>query len=395
MQATVGKSADTSCTRRRMTGYFLHLGLTGFGGPVALANHMRNDLVDMRGWLKESEYEDGLAIATACPGPLAYQLGVYCGYVRFGIAGALLVAIAFALAPFLIVTLISALYLRYAQAWEVRAIFYGVAPVITALILKACWSLGRKTLKANRRAWLLALGACTVTLVFRQELVSLFAVAGLLGVSLFRPAAKAVSPDKPATSPPGNAHALAVLLLQSPSLKLFLFFLKTGLLVFGSGLVIAPFLKAYVVDDFHWLTDRQFIDAVSVGMVTPGPVVITATFVGYHVAGFWGGVAATLGIFLPAVIFTIFAAPLLQRFRANPYVQGFIQGITTAVIGALAGTTVLVAESAVGDLFTASLAAVGFVATLRWQKLPDALLVGISAVLGLLGFAWLQPTWLA
>lgn len=395
MQATVGKSADTSCTRRRMTGYFLHLGLTGFGGPVALANHMRNDLVDMRGWLKESEYEDGLAIATACPGPLAYQLGVYCGYVRFGIAGALLVAIAFALAPFLIVTLISALYLRYAQAWEVRAIFYGVAPVITALILKACWSLGRKTLKANRRAWLLALGACTVTLVFRQELVSLFAVAGLLGISLFRPAAKAVSSDKPATSPPGNAHALAVLLLQSPSLKLFLFFLKTGLLVFGSGLVIAPFLKAYVVDDYHWLTDRQFIDAVSVGMVTPGPVVITATFVGYHVAGFWGGAAATLGIFLPAVIFTIFAAPLLQRFRANPYVQGFIQGITTAVIGALAGTTVLVAESAIGDLFTASLAAVGLVATLRWQKLPDALLVGISAVLGLLGFAWLQPTWLA
>lgn len=386
----------TVCTRRGMTAYFLRLGLTGFGGPVALANHMRRDLVEQRGWLKETEYEDGLAVATVCPGPLAYQLGVYCGYVRFGVPGALLMAVAFALAPFLIVTLISALYLRYAQAWEVRAIFYGVAPVISALILKACWNLGQKTLKADRLAWLVAIAAGGITLVFREELAGLFVAAGLLGIWMFRPATKPTAADSPPVPPPGTAKAAALLplLMQSPSLKVFLFFFKTGLLVFGSGLVIAPFLKAYVVDDYHWLTDRQFIDAVSVGMVTPGPVVITATFVGYLVAGFWGGAAATIGIFLPSVIFTVIAAPLLRRYRSSPHVQGFIRGITAAVIGALAGTSVLVAESAIGDLFTATLAAVGLTVMLRWQKLPDPMLVGAGAVLGLLGFVWLQPAWL-
>lgn len=389
-------STDAPCTRRGMAGYFLRLGLTGFGGPVALANHMRRDLVDRRGWLHESEYEEGLAIATACPGPLAYQLGVYCGYIRFGIPGALMVAIAFALAPFLIVCLISMLYVRYSGAWEVRALFYGVAPVIAALILKACWNLSKKTLKTNRIAWGFAAVAAGITLVFRQELVGLFIVAGLTGIWVFRPPVSLrPPPDAPKSLTKGvSAIAAFPLLLQSPSLKMFLFFFKAGLLVFGSGLVIAPFLKAYVVDDYHWLTDRQFIDAVSIGMVTPGPVVITATFVGYVYAGLAGAIAATVGIFLPSVLFTVVATPLLRRYRSNRYLRGFIRGITVAVIGALAGTTVLVAESAIGDVFTAGLAVAALLAIVRWSKLPDSPVVGAGAVLGLLGYALLQPTWL-
>lgn len=375
----------------QMTAYFLRLGATGFGGPVALANHMRHDLVDTRGWIRESEYEDGLALATACPGPLAYQLGVYCGYLRFGVLGAVAAAVAFALAPFLIVCLIAALYTRYADAWEVAALFYGVAPVIVALILKASWQLGRKTLKQRRLAWVFAAAAAAITVVFRQELAGMFVAAGLLGCLVFAP------PEQPGDAAPRagrGMQAFAFLSLggvaASPAVKLFLFFFKAGLLVFGSGLVIAPFLKAYVVDEYHWLTDRQFLDAVAVGMITPGPVVITASFVGYLLDGLIGAGAATVGIFTPSVLFTLAAAPLLKRFRGNRRVQGFLQGIVSAVVGALVGTTVLVASTAVSDLATAAIGLAALGAVWRWPKLPDGLLVLAGAVIGLAGYHWLH-----
>jgi chromate transporter len=181
--------------------------------------------------------------------------------------------------------------------------------------------------------------------------------------------------------------------MQAPAVKLFLFFFKTAFLVFGSGLVIAPFLKAYVVDQYHWLDDRQFLDAVAVGMITPGPVVITATFVGYLLDGFVGGVAATAGIFAPSVILTMIAAPLLKRYRKNPYVQGFVKGVVAAVVGALLGTTVLVARHAVGDVFTAAAALIALALVLRWNKLPEPLIVLSAAAAGLAVYPWLQPTW--
>ena len=165
-------------------------------------------------------------------------------------------------------------------------------------------------------------------------------------------------------------------------------------MVFGSGLVIAPFLKAYVVDEYHWLTDRQFLDAVAVGMITPGPVVITATFVGYLLDGFAGATAATAGIFMPSVVLTIIAAPLLRRYRRNPYVQGFVQGVVAAVVGALLGTTVLVARTAVGDVFTVLAAVAALAVVLRWSKLPEPLIVLAAALAGLAAYPWLQPTWL-
>lgn len=379
-------------TLRQMAQYFLRLGALGFGGPVVLAHHMRGDLVEERSWLTETEYEDGLALATACPGPLAYQLGVYCGYVRFGIRGALTVAVTFAFAPFLIVTAAAALYLRFAGAWEVKAIFYGVAPVIVALILKACWQLGRKTLKSRRLAWLFAMAAAVITLSFKQELISLFVIAGLLGCLVF-----AGRPPTQCTVPPSSAPvgllALPGAWLSGVTGKLFAFFFKTGFLVFGSGLVIAPFLKAYVVDQYHWLTDRQFIDAVAIGMITPGPVVITATFVGYVVNGFKGGLAATVGMFAPAVLLTIVAAPLLKRYHANHYLQGFLQGIISAVVGALFGTGILIATAAIGDVLTSVIALTSMAVILKWPRLPDVGVVVAGALLGLAGYYWLHPAW--
>ncbi|HEX4300458.1 MAG TPA: chromate efflux transporter [Gammaproteobacteria bacterium] len=379
-------------TLPRLAAYFLRLGATGFGGPVALANHMRRDLVETRGWLSESEYEDGMAVATVCPGPLAYQLGVYCGYVRFGARGALSVALAFALAPFLIVTVFAALYTDFSGSWVLRALFYGVAPVIVALILKASWQLGRKTLKADIVGWLMAAIAATVTALLQRELAVLFIGAGVLG-SLWWSRGQAVPPAPKPTGTTGALLAVGGAGMQAPSAKLFLFFFKTAFLVFGSGLVIAPFLKAYVVDQYHWLDDRQFLDAVAVGMITPGPVVITATFVGYLLDGLLGAGAATAGIFSPSVILTMIAAPLLKRHRKNPYVQGFVKGVVAAVVGALLGTTVLVARHAIGDVFTAVAAIVALIVVVRWNKLPEPLIVLVAALAGLAAYPWLQPMW--
>src|SRR5437899_1178948 len=276
-----------------LAAYFLRLGATGFGGPVALANYMRRDLVEVRGWVSEQEYDSGLAIAAACPGPLAYQLGVYCGYIRFGVAGGLLVAVAFGLAPFLIVVAAAAAYTRFAQSWQLRALFYGVGPVVLALILKACWNLGIKTLRRDATAWVFAAIACAVTVIVQKELTALFIAAGLIGVFVFAnpggpPSIERPTAARPRTGSAALALALPVVPAGGMAWTLFLFFFKTGCLVFGSGLVIVPFLKTYLVDDYHWLGNREFLDAVAIGMISPGPVVITATFVGYVLAGLTG-----------------------------------------------------------------------------------------------------------
>src|SRR5512135_88220 len=179
-----------------MAGYFLRLGALGFGGPVALAHAMRRDLVEARGWLSEREYDDGLAIAAACPGPLAYQLGVYCGYLRHGVLGGLAVAGSFALAPFVLVVAVAWAYVRWSGSWQIQALFYGVAPVVVALIVKACLALGRRTLRREPIAWAFFLAACAVTVIVQRELTAIFLVAGALGVALLAP------PPEPAEKGP-------------------------------------------------------------------------------------------------------------------------------------------------------------------------------------------------
>ncbi|HKC11781.1 MAG TPA: chromate efflux transporter [Vicinamibacteria bacterium] len=396
------KDQPSPPTQASLVVYFLRLGAVGFGGPVALANYIRRDLVERRAWITEAEYDAGLAIAAACPGPLAYQLGVYCGYIRFGVPGGLLVAVAFGLAPFVIVVAAAAAYTRFAQDWQLRALFYGVGPVVVALILKACWSLGTKTLRRDVTAWTFALIAGGVTVVAQRELTAIFIIAGLLGMFVFagpRGGRSAPGPG-PAPSPPPRAgiSALAlaapIALARGTAWKLFLFFFKTGCLVFGSGLVIVPFLKTYVVDQFHWLGKREFLDAVAIGMISPGPVVITATFVGFVVAGFPGALAATVGIFSPAVLFTVLATPLLLRHGRNRRLQGFIRGVTVTVVGVLVGTTYFVGQAAVGDMLTVAVAVLSLAALALWKKCPDSLLVALGGVIGLAAYPALRPEWL-
>jgi chromate transporter len=382
---------------RELGGYFLRLGATGFGGPAALAEAMRRELVDARGWLTAEEYEDGLALAAACPGPLAYQLGVYCGYARLGLRGALMVAVCFAALPFLFVTGLASAYVRLASSGALRAVFAGVAPVVVAVIARSCWRLSAKTLGRDRLALAAAVAAGLVTVILERELALLVVLAGLLGAALAggaprRPPA-APAPTRPPSAPEWERRPRCLALapvalagLAQPA-TLFLFFFKTGCLIFGSGLVIVPFLKAYVVDEYRWLSDREFLDAVAVGLLTPGPVVITATFVGYLVAGLAGSVAATAGIFTPAVAFTLLAAPLLRRHGAHPRLRGFVRGVSAAVTGVLAGTALLVARQALTDAASAALAAGCLVVLWARPSLPEPALVACGAGLGLLAHA--------
>jgi chromate transporter len=379
--------------------YFLRLGALGFGGPVALANSMRSDLVEARGWLTAEEYENGLALAAACPGPLAYQLAVYCGYVRFGVVGGLSVAVAFALAPFIIVTYAARLYVRFAGAWQLRALFYGIAPVVVALIVKACWNLGTRTLHSDKAAWTFAIVACAITVILQKELALMFVIAGLIGTFVFgRLSAAAAAPS----SVPANGRARAIVLapiaasglFSGTTAKLFLFFFKTGLLVFGSGLVIVPFLKTQLVDQYHWLNNRQFLDSVAIGMISPGPVVITATFVGYLLNGVAGALAGTIGIFSPPLLFTVLATPILLRYYKNPRFSGFIRGVGVTVVGVLIGTTYLVGKEAIGDWLTIAIAIVSLIVIIIWKKIPEPLVVLAGGMIGLVTYQVARPEWL-
>src|SRR5450631_209555 len=317
----MAQTAETPHRIRDLALYFLRLGTLGFGGPVALVGQMERELVTERGWLTKDEMREVIAVCQSLPGPLAIQVGIFISYLRGGFWGAWAGGWSFILPNFLIVAALAALYVHFGALQPVTAIFYGVSPVVIALILHSCYRLAKLGME-DYLQWGIA-GACfLVTVVLKAEVALLFIAAGVLGVlyygTLWRrpPTTTALLVAIPA-APVANSAILG---------KLLVFFLKAGALTFGSGLVIVPFLQQGVVQEYGWLNERDFLVAVAVGMISPGPVVITATFVGFLVAGFWGSLAATIGIFLPSFLLVLVVAPLLARHRSNPNVQGFIKG---------------------------------------------------------------------
>jgi chromate transporter len=371
--------------------YFLRLGLLGFGGPVALVGQMERELVGERKWLTKEQMRESIAICQSLPGPLAIQVGIYISYLRGGFWGAWAGGWAFIFPNFVIVAALGALYVYLGDLKPVTAVFYGVSPAVIALILHSCYRLAKLGME-DWLQWVIAAVCFVVTVVLQAEVALLFIGAGLVGIlyygSLFR------------RSPPATLSVIAapVLAQLSPTAsgstigKLLLFFLKAGSLTFGSGLVIVPFLEQGVVQQYGWLDQRQFLIAVAVGMISPGPVVITATFVGYLVAGFWGSLVATVGIFLPSFILVLVAAPLLARHRANPNVQGFVKGAYAAAIGTILGACILLGRIAIGDWLTALIGLASLAILFRW-KVNNALLIAATAVIGLIAFPLLQPTW--
>jgi chromate transporter len=371
--------------------YFLRLGFLGFGGPVALVGQMERELVGDYKWLTKEQMREAIAICQSLPGPLAIQVGIYVSYLRGGFWGAWAGGWAFILPNFVIVAALGALYVYLGDLKPVTAVFYGVSPAVIALILHSCYRLAKLGME-DWLQWAIAVVCLVVTIVLQAEVALLFIGAGLVGIlyygSLFRrapPAALSV------TAVPVLAQ-LAPVASGSTLGKLLFFFLKAGSLTFGSGLVIVPFLEQGLVQQYGWLDQRQFLIAVAIGMISPGPVVITATFVGYLVAGFWGSVVSTVGIFLPSFILVLVAAPLLARHRANPNVKGFVKGAYAAAIGTILGACFLLGKIAIGDWLTALIGLASLAILFRW-KVINPLLISATAAIGLIAFPLLQPAW--
>ena len=374
-----------------LTVYFLRLGLLGFGGPVALVGQMERELVADRAWLSKEQMREAIAICQSLPGPLAIQVGIYISYLRAGFWGAWAGGWAFILPNFVIVAALGALYVYLGDLQPVTAIFYGVSPAVIALILHSCYRLAKLGME-DPVQWAIAAVCLVVTVILQAEVALLFIGAGIVGIlyygNLFRRQLPIVlqvgaAPVLAQLAPTASASTLS---------KLLLFFLKAGSLTFGSGLVIVPFLEQGLVQQYGWLDQRQFLIAVAVGMISPGPVVITATFVGYLVAGFWGSLVSTVGIFLPSFILVLVAAPLLAKYRANPNVQGFVKGAYAAAIGTILGACILLGRIAIGDWLTALIGIASLAVLFRW-KVNNPLLIAATAVVGLIAFPLLQPDW--
>ena len=371
------KSADPKVTPWRFYGYFLRLGATGFGGPIALAGFMQRDLVEERQWISREDYVDGLALAQLAPGPLAAQLAMYLGYVRGGILGASIVALLFVLPSFLMVWGISAAYVRFGGLPWMQALFYGIGASVIGIIARSAFKLTRLTLGTSRVLWAIFAVMALSTAWTERESVWLFLFAGALTMLLARKAPASVMALLAGIGPTQLPAAAA------PTLStLFWFFAKAGAFVFGSGLAIVPFLYGEVVSTQGWLDDRQFLDAVAVAMITPGPVVITVAFIGYLVSGPWGMTAAALGVFLPVYLFVVIPAPYFRRHRAQPAVKAFVDGVTAAATGAIAGAAYVLATRAIVDLPTAAMAVATFAALSRF-KISELWLIAASGAVGL------------
>jgi chromate transporter len=361
--------------------YFLRLGTIGFGGPIALAGAMQRDLVEERGWVTKDEYVKGLALAQLAPGPLAAQLAIYLGWARAGVVGATLVALAFVLPSFLMVLAISAAYVRFGGLAWMQSAFYGIGAAVIAIILRSAYKLVRLTLGRDWLPWAIFLANAIATAMLEAEVISLILGCGMAMLLVrtweTRPAAAlSIAPPVALFISAGSAGPAGG--------TLFWFFAKAGAFVFGSGLAIVPFLYGGVVREHQWLTDQQFLDAVAVAMITPGPVVITVAFIGYLVEGFRGAVFASLGVFLPCYLFVILPAPFYARFAGNPRLKAFVDGVTAAATGAIAGAVYVLARRAIFDIPTVLIFA-GTLACVVWLKrIPEPVviaIVGLAAVL--------------
>jgi chromate transporter len=363
----------TRPTTRALLTYFLYLGSLGFGGPVALVGYMQRDLVEARGWFTREEYMKSLALAQLAPGPLAAQLAICLGYVHSRVAGATLVALAFIFPSFVMTVAISWLYVRFGGLAWMQAAFYGVGAAVIGIIVLAAYKLARLTMARDRLQWGIFAVMAAVTAWTESEIVWLFLLSGVAAIVVQSPPAW-LRRSAPACLVVGAPPALLA--------QLLLFFAKAGAFVFGSGLAIVPFLYGGVVQQHGWLDDKQFLDAVAVAMLTPGPVVITVAFIGYLVARLPGALAAAAGVFLPVYLFVVVPFPFFDRISANAKVKAFVAGVTAAASGTIAGACVVLARRAIVDVPTAVIGLAVLAVTWRF-RVPEPLLIAAGAAAGL------------
>ena len=389
METTV-TTAKPIYSLKQLVLYFLKLGYSGFGGPVALVGYMHRDLVEKYKWISDEEYKEGLALAQLAPGPLAAQLGIYIGFVHYGVLGATLAGIAFVVPSFIMVVVIGIAYKMFGGLPWMQAVFYGVGAAVIGIIAMSSYKLTMKSvskfsLEAIKQKWILwvfYLVALIITAVTQTEEVLLFVAAGFLYMVIKAPPQWL---KKPTAANSILLTGIGFWNFEWNTLgQIAWFFTKAGAFVFGSGLAIVPFLHGGVVTEYHWLDEHQFVDAVAVAMITPGPVVITVGFIGYLVAGFPGACVAALATFLPCYLFTVIPAPYFKKIAKNVSIKAFVDGITAAVIGALVGAVVVIAIRSIVDIPTALIAVATVLALIYIKKIQEPQIILVAAVLGLI-----------
>jgi chromate transporter len=373
--------------------YFLALGTWGFGGPIATVGYMQRDLVEKRGWLSERDFLNGVALGQTMPGPLAAQVVMWVGFLQRGALGALATSTLFILPSFLVVLLVAAIYVPNQGLAIVQDLFYGIAPAVMAVIAVAAVKLARLTDKRDPELWVITVVIGIATTVSGTEIALLFIAAGMAMILIEAPPRRWWTrsghggPGPETTSAfVGSAASFKILTgtaVAGTFVSLGLYFLKAGAFIFGSGLAIVPFLREGVVNQHHWLTQAQFLDAVAMGLITPGPVVITATFIGYLVGGLAGALVATVAIFIPIYLGVVIPGPWFVRHQHHPQLKAFVRGATAAAAGAIAGATVVLSKGAIIDWKTALIAAAALVFVLRFKN-REPILVVCAALAGVL-----------
>jgi chromate transporter len=380
-------------TLYQLVGYALGLGTWGFGGPVALVGYMHRDLVEQRKWISEAEYKEGLTLAQLMPGPLAAQLAIYLGFVHYGVIGATLVGVAFVLPSFFMVLALGWAYQQYGGLPWMQAAFYGVGPCVIGIIAISAYKLTRKTVGQDWLLWLIFLASAITTIVTESEMILLFLAAGVITWIVKTPPTwlRRNGATSAAIGFPLLAMAPGEQLADDQKLwQIFLFFTKAGAFVFGSGLAIVPFLYSGVVKEYGWLNEQEFLDSVAVAMITPGPVVITVGFIGYLVAGFSGATVAAVATFLPCYLLTIIPAPYFKKHGKRPGIVAFVDGVTAAAVGAIAGAVIVLGRRTLlidgwqPEVIKIVLFCVTMAVLLRFKKLPEPVVVLAAAIVGLI-----------
>ena len=383
MSDNVVRVRDTHSSLPEIALLFLKLGTTAFGGPAAHIAMMDEEVVRRRHWLTEQEFLDYLSAVNFIPGPNSTEMAIHIGHRRGGWPGLVVAGTCFIVPAAILVGVLAWAYVRWGALPQAASLLYGVKPVVIAVVLQALWKLGRSAIKTK---WLAVVAILSVALaaVGVNELLVLV-IGGALGLSACwsalrqRRALLAASAFKAALSATGIIAAGASVGLW----PIFLIFAKIGSVLFGSGYVLLAFLRADLVERYHWLTQQQLLDAVAVGQVTPGPVFTTATFVGYLLHGPSGAIAATVGIFLPAFLFVAVSAPLLPRLRASLTAGAILDGINVASLALMALVTWQLARAAFVDWFTLLLGIASAVALIRYRHINSAWLVLAAGVLGI------------
>ena len=367
-----------------LAAYFLRLGTFGFGGPIALTAAMQRDLVVDRRWVTVEEYKEGLALAQLAPGPLAAQLAIYLGWARWRLLGATVAGLAFVGPSFLMVLALSAFYIRFGELSWMQGAFYGIGAAVIAIVARGAGKLLRSSVGHDRLLWAVVLVNAVVVAWVEAEILWVFALSGIV-VLAWRAWRGRIS--SPGTAAAAIVPWWLVTGLHGPAStetlgQIFGFFAKASVVVFGSGLAVVPFLHGGAVGDYGWLTERQFVDAVAVSMITPGPVVITVAFIGYLVAGPLGGLLAAVGMFLPTYLAVVLAAPSFHRVMASEHLKASVDGVTAAATGAIAGAVVVLGRRAIVDGPTIALAIATLLVLTRVRRVPEPLVIIAAGVIG-------------